>query len=46
LEKELKTALKFFKITITSTTKPTLQIIVISDSKEKVEIGPQPVVEE
>jgi hypothetical protein len=46
LEKELEVALNFLKRTATSTTKPILQIIIISDSEEEVEIGPQSVVEE
>jgi hypothetical protein len=46
LEKELEVALNFLKVTTTSTTKPILQIIIISDSEEEVEIGPQFVVEE
>jgi hypothetical protein len=35
LEEELKVALNFLMDTITSTIKPTSQVIVISDSKEK-----------
>ncbi len=46
MEKELEVALNFLKVTTTSTTKPILQIIIISDSEEEVEIGPQFVVEE
>jgi cell division protein FtsX len=46
LEKELEATLNFLKRTITSTAKPIPQVIVISNSKEKVEIRPQPVVEE
>ncbi len=46
LEEELKVALNFLRNTITSTTKPTPQVIVILDSKEEVEILPQFVVEE
>ncbi len=46
LEEELKIAFNFLKNTTTSTTKPTLQVIVILDSKEEVEILPQFVVEE
>jgi hypothetical protein len=41
LEEELKIAFNFLKNTTTSTTKPTLQVIVILDSKEEVEILPQ-----
>jgi hypothetical protein len=38
--------LNFLKRTITFTTKPKLQVIVISYSEEEVEIRPQLVVEE
>jgi uncharacterized protein affecting Mg2+/Co2+ transport len=46
LEKELKATLIFKRKTTTSTTKLVPHVIVISDSKEKVEIKPQLVVEE
>jgi hypothetical protein len=46
LEEELKIALNFLRITITSIVKPTPQVIVISYSKEEVDIRPQLVVEE
>jgi hypothetical protein len=46
LEKLLETTLNFLRKTITSTTTPTPQVIIISDSKEEVEIIPQPIVEE
>jgi len=46
LEKELEATLNFLKKTITFTTTPAPQVIVISDSKEEVEIIPQPIIEE
>jgi hypothetical protein len=44
LEKELKAALNFLRKTTTSTTKPIRQVSVISNLKEEVEVGPQPIV--
>jgi hypothetical protein len=46
LEKELKATLNFLRKTTTSITKLIPQVIVISNSKEEVEVGPQLVVEE
>jgi hypothetical protein len=45
LEEELEATLNFLKKTITSTTKSIPQAIVISDSKEEMQVGPQLVVE-
>jgi hypothetical protein len=46
LEEELEATLNFLRKTTMSTTKPIPQVIVISNSKEEVEIKPQHVVEE
>jgi hypothetical protein len=46
LEEELEATLNFPRTTITSTSKLVPQIIVISNSKEEVEVGPQPIVQE
>jgi hypothetical protein len=46
LEEELEATLNFLRRTTTSTTKPTLQVIIISDSNEEVGNGPQLVIEE
>jgi hypothetical protein len=46
LEEELERALNFLRRTITSTSKPTAQVIIISDLEEEVEIRLQLVVEE
>jgi hypothetical protein len=46
LKEEFEVALNFLRRTITDMTKPTLQVIVISNLEEQVEIGPQPVIEE
>jgi hypothetical protein len=46
LEEELKASLNFLMKTITSIAKPAPHVIVILDSKEEVEIGLQPVIEE
>ncbi len=46
LKEELEVTFNFLKITTTFTTTPTPQVIVISDSKEEVEILSQLVVEE
>jgi hypothetical protein len=42
----LEVTLNFFRKTTTSTTTPAPQVIVISNSKEEVEIIPKPIVEE
>jgi hypothetical protein len=41
LEKELETIPNFIRKTTTSTSNPIPQVIVISNSKEKVEAGPR-----
>jgi hypothetical protein len=46
LEEELEATLNFPRTTITSTSKLVPQIIVISNSKEEIEVGPQPIVQE
>jgi hypothetical protein len=46
LEEELEAALNILKRTIMFTTKLVPHVIVISDSKEEVEIRPQPIIEE
>ncbi len=46
LEEELKVALNFFRITMTSIVAKKLWIIIISDSEEEVEIISQLIVEE
>ncbi len=46
LEEELEATLNFLRKPTTSTTKPIPQVIVISNSKEEVQVGPQPVIEE
>lgn len=46
LEEEVEATLNFLSRTITSIVKPTPQIIVILDSKEEMEIRPQPIVKE
>jgi len=40
LEKELEATLNFLRKTINSTAKPAPQVIVISNSKEELEIKP------
>jgi hypothetical protein len=42
LEEELEVALNFLRRPTTFTTKPTPQVIVISNLKEEVEIKPRP----
>jgi hypothetical protein len=46
LEEELEATLNFLKKTTTSIVKPVPQVIIISDSKEEVEVGPQVIIEE
>jgi hypothetical protein len=46
LEEELETTLNFLRKTITSIAKLVPKVIVISNSKEEVEVGPQLVIEE
>ncbi len=46
MEEELEATLNFPRTTITSTSKLVPQIIVISNSKEEIEVGPQPIVQE
>jgi hypothetical protein len=46
LGKELEVALNFLKKIATFIAKPIPQVIVILDSKEEVEVGPQSIVEE
>ncbi len=46
MEEELEVALNFLRKTITSTTKPIPQVIVILNLEEEVEVGPQPVTQE
>jgi hypothetical protein len=46
LEKKLDIRLNFLKKTITSIAKPIPQVIIILDSEEEVEVGPQPIIKE
>ncbi len=46
MEEELETTLNFLRKTITSIAKLVPKVIVISNSKEEVEVGPQLVIEE
>jgi hypothetical protein len=46
LEEELKVALNFLRRIAISIAKPVLHVTIILNSKEEVEIGPQPIIEE